>query len=350
MALDECAEHCSHVRLRHTPSMPWRGDLLIRRDVWATSDFACRYDAELEAATHDQLSADAWERIREHDQGRILEPVLPPTSDDSLSAAVPHPAPASPTVAAPLDAPACGTTPIITAPISTPPVSSAERLSVGLAMRVTPRCHTWPEATGPWSGQLREPMAAMALQHDCAIAPAPPRLGPVEGCLREDLMEAWTTKLLPRLHTVAELFGGRVCARTAIRRTQACARGDLVATMVKPLEMFLRSASTPGASAPSAVLVLLSSCLQLWSAPESSFGSAREHACAVFLEEATATEASRASVCSSDAPLPPPTTRFQLTRVTLTCEPGWGVCGWRFTSPTVTACLEHAVFSAAVLG
>ena len=71
MTLEECGVYCSSQRLPYTEQMPWKGDLVITRDPWTTSDFTCFYDLQLEQYDYTEIPTTIWERIRESDHGQI---------------------------------------------------------------------------------------------------------------------------------------------------------------------------------------------------------------------------------------------------------------------------------------
>lgn len=54
--------------LEYTPNMPWKGDFIIKKDLFTESDFTCLYDIILDSYDHEEIPTEIWVKLKENEE------------------------------------------------------------------------------------------------------------------------------------------------------------------------------------------------------------------------------------------------------------------------------------------
>jgi len=213
--------------------------------------------------------------------------------------------------------------------------SSAGVLASGISVNLSSDCHLRIDIQGTWVNVIQPTMKNLFIDRFGVFSSSSSSNSHLFSMITPHMLEPWTTELLPRLHTVTKLFGGRVVTHSAFSSQGACANIARAVHITRVIKTWLEQEQGSG---PACMKRLLEHCLGVWdthsgSAQSARFGTNQERVCAGVIERFDP----ESDHC--------PTVRFKVSRMTLSCEPGWSLFGWGLTQPTIALAVESAILS-----
>lgn len=215
-------------------------------------------------------------------------------------------------------------TPIV--PVGSDGISKAHITNASITLNLSPTCYVDMRVAGPWSNALSKNMKALYADRMYDVDRVPQH-GPLFVSLSELSTQSWG-EWLPHLHFVARLFGGRIYSHSHLHTAHSCVDAAAAMHLVASATPMLTGIEGSGSVCQTR---LLSHCLALWSETPDALGRGSDSVCAVFFEQLPEDDLAGSSM-----------QRFQLSRVTLACKPGWSFFGWTLSNPFVALKLESA--------